>query len=72
VNEKHKHKGIKWKRDEPFFKEVLGDLQAIKIAWRNPTMHIVRRYSVDEADDIFRAVRNFTKRLAPRLKVPKI
>jgi hypothetical protein len=71
VSQQHKHKGIKWKRDEPFFKEVLGDLQAIKIAWRNPTMHIVRRYSVDEADDIFRAVRGFTKRLEPKLKIPK-
>jgi hypothetical protein len=71
VSQQHKHKGIKWKHDEPFFKEVLGDLQAIKIAWRNPTMHIVRRYSVDEADDIFRAVRGFTKRLESKLKLPK-
>jgi hypothetical protein len=72
ISERPKRKGIKWKKDELFFQETLGDLQAIKIAWRNPTMHIVRRYSVDESDDIFRAVRGFTKRLAPRLKPPKL
>jgi hypothetical protein len=69
VGAKHKTKGIKWKRDEAFYREILGDLQAIKIAWRNPTMHIVRRYSTDEAEEIFRAVRGFLVRLAP--KMPK-
>lgn len=64
---KHRRKGIKWKRDEPFFRDVLGDLQSVKISWRNPTMHIVRRYSTDESDEIFRAVRGFMKRLAERL-----
>lgn len=64
VGEKHKTKGIKWKRDEPFFKEVLGDLLTVKIAWRNPTMHIVRSYDTEEAEEIFRAVRGFVKRLA--------
>ena len=64
VSEKHKKKGIKWKRDEPFFKRVLGDLEAIKIAWRNPTMHIVRTYTPQEADDVFKAVRTFMQELA--------
>jgi hypothetical protein len=67
---KHKTKSVKWKADEPFYRDILGDLQSIKIAWRNPTMHIVRRYSPDEAEDIFRAV--CKKRLAPRLPEPKI
>lgn len=32
ITEKHKRKGIKWKRDEPGFRDVLGNLQSIKIA----------------------------------------
>ena len=70
INEKHKRKSVKWKRDEAFFREILGNLQTIKISWRNPTMHIVRRYSEDEAEEIFTAVRSFVKRLAPRLPDP--
>ena len=69
-NEKHKSKLVKWKRDEAFFREILGNLLTIKISWRNPTMHIVRRYSEDEAEEIFIAVRSFVKRLASRLPNP--
>jgi|ERR1017187_1176732 hypothetical protein len=36
VAAKHKTKAVRWKKDEPYFKEILGDLQAIKLAWRNP------------------------------------
>lgn len=64
IGKKHKHKTVKWKRDEPFFKEILGNLEAIKIAWRNPTMHIVRTYSPSEAEDVFKAVNTLMMRLA--------
>ena len=70
INEKHKSKTAKWRRDEAFFREILGNLQTIKISWRNPTMHIVRRYSEEEAEEIFVAVRSFVKRLASRLPNP--
>jgi hypothetical protein len=62
----HKSKTIDWKRDEPYFRDLLGDLQAIKMAWRNPTMHIVRRYTTDEAEDVLVAVRALMWRLAVR------
>jgi hypothetical protein len=68
IEAKRKTKGIRWKRDEPFFREVLGDLQNVKIAWRNPTMHVDRRYTSDEADQVFTAVRTFMGRLAERAK----
>jgi len=71
ITAKHKTKGVKWKRDEAFYREMLGNLQTIKIAWRNPTMHIVRRYSVDEGEEIYIAVRGFLRRLEPRLPKPK-
>ena len=61
---KHKTKKVKWKRDENFFRDVSGDLLTVKQAWRNPTMHVGRKYSADEAEEIFRAVRSFMQRLA--------
>jgi hypothetical protein len=71
ITEKHKRKTVQWKRDEAFYREILGNLQTIKIVWRNPTMHIVRRYSVEEAEEIYIAVRGFLQRIAPRLPKPK-
>lgn len=68
VNAKHKTKGIAWKRDQPLFIEILGDLKSIKIAWRNPTMHIHRKYTADEAAEIFRATKRFMERLSARLE----
>jgi hypothetical protein len=67
IVQRHKRKTKAWKRDEPFYRDILGDLQAVKIAWRNPTMHIVRTYSVEEAEDVFRCVRTFMKRVADHL-----
>lgn len=59
----HGKKPPKWKKHEPFFRDVSGDLVNVKQAFRNPTMHVGRKYSPDEAEDIFRAVRAFMQRL---------
>lgn len=67
IGAKHKTKGIKWRKDEPFFRDVSGDLLTVKQAWRNPTMHVVRKYSPDDAEDVFRAVRGFMRRLAAKV-----
>jgi len=67
ITAKHKSKSKKWKAVEPFYRELLGDIMSIKIAWRNPTMHIVRSYTPNEAEDVFRAVRTFMQRLSTRL-----
>jgi hypothetical protein len=61
---KHKSKAVKWKRDEHFYRDISGDLVTIKTAWRNPTMHVGRKYSADEAEEIFIAVKRFMYRLA--------
>jgi hypothetical protein len=66
IEGKHKSKGVQWKKDQAFFRDVMGDLTNVKIAWRNPTMHIDRRYSPDEAEDVFRAVKTFMQRLSTR------
>lgn len=70
IDEKHRHKGVQWKKDEPFFKELLGDFHGVKIGWRNPTMHIVRRYEPEEAEEILIAVRGFMRRLAKKYGEP--
>ncbi|MGY3694272.1 hypothetical protein ACVIGA_004352 [Bradyrhizobium sp. USDA 3240] len=67
ITAKHKSKAKKWLEMEPFYRDVLGNLTSIKIAWRNPTMHIVRNYTQDEAEDVLRAVRTFMRRLSERL-----
>lgn len=52
------------KRYEPFFNAILGDLMAIKQAWRNPTMHVERQYDVDQADMVYHAIKTFMTTLA--------
>lgn len=64
IDAKHQTKSVEWKRDEAFFRDLAGDLGLVKLAWRNPTMHIERRYSPDEAHEIFVAVKAFCRRLA--------
>jgi hypothetical protein len=62
----HSKKTRVWKKNEAFYRDAAGDLQMVKLAWRNPTMHITRTYSVEEADDVFRAVRAFMKHLSTK------
>jgi hypothetical protein len=50
-------------KKQPFYKDITGDLQAIKIAWRNPTMHIVKTYDRDAARQIFACVKQLMARL---------
>jgi hypothetical protein len=64
IEAKHKTKSLLWKKNEPFYREVLGDLTALKVAFRNPTMHIVRKYDRDEAEEIYRMTKRYMNRLA--------
>ena len=63
----HKKKTTKWKSIEKFYRDVSGDLISVKQAWRNPTMHIERRYSPEEAREIMASVKTFMQRLADGL-----
>jgi hypothetical protein len=64
IGKKYKNKTASWKRDEKFYRDLSGDLLTIKQAWRNPTMHVDRKYAVEEAEQIFTAAKNFMSRLA--------
>jgi hypothetical protein len=64
ITTKHPQKKRSWKKMEAFYRDAAGDLQMVKISWRNPTMHIVRSYTPEEAEDVFRSVRTFMQRLS--------
>jgi hypothetical protein len=53
--------------DKEFFAEAYASLDAVRVAWRNPTMHVENKYTEDEAEHIFVTVRGFTKKLASRM-----
>lgn len=68
---KHGSKSVNWKKSEKFFRDVSGDLMTIKQAWRNPTMHVDRKYYPDEAEVIFGAIRTLMQTLAEGLPPKK-
>jgi len=53
--------------DKVFFSETYASLDAVRVAWRNPTMHVENKYTEDEAEHIFIAVRGFMKKLCSRM-----
>jgi len=56
VKSKHPH--------EDRYHETIARLYVVKDAWRNPTMHVERRYNDEEALDIFNSVSSFMRHLA--------
>ncbi len=52
---------------DPFLKEAVLYLRGVKNVWRNPTMHVERAYSQEEAKNLFQAVQVFMAHLATRL-----
>ena len=57
-----------WKtlEDKALFGDLYASLDAVKVAWRNSTMHVEGKYTFDEAEHIFVATRGFMKKLALR------
>lgn len=51
-----------------FYAELVARLYAVKDAWRNPTMHIERRYGSEEARDIFNSVASCMHHISTRLR----
>lgn len=56
-----------WRADENFYSTATANLRAVKDSWRNPTLHIERRYSPEEAAEVWNAVRAFIGHLAKKL-----
>jgi len=53
-------------RDGALFEELYASLDAVKNPWRNATMHVERKYTDDEAEHVFVAVKGFMMKLASR------
>jgi hypothetical protein len=68
ISTKSSLKSPEWEEKEVFYRDLSGDLMTIKQAWRNPAMHLDRRFSTDEAELIFVAVKSFMQRIAHNLK----
>jgi len=60
-------RSAEWKSDEKFFSTATATLRAVKDAWRNPTMHVERRYDEDEAREVYAAARGFMRHIAKKL-----
>jgi hypothetical protein len=53
--------------DEQFYAEVRVTLDGVRMAWRNPTMHIENNYSPERAEEILISVRALMRHLATKL-----
>jgi hypothetical protein len=53
--------------DEQFYAEVRITIDGVRIAWRNPTMHIENNYSPERAETMLIAVRSLMQHLATKL-----
>jgi hypothetical protein len=64
LDEKHDKLTPSQRRKKSVYRDLHGDLTAVKLAWRNPTMHIARFYEFAEADQIYGAVRMLMQHMA--------
>jgi hypothetical protein len=53
--------------DKDFFEEIYASLDAVRNVWRNATMHVENKYTAEEAEHIFGAVRGFMRKLSTRI-----
>jgi len=56
-----------WIANRQFLIDVRAHLFSVKNAWRNPSMHLEKKYTEKEAERIFRAVKDFMEHLATHL-----
>lgn len=67
-----KDRPTEWKADDQFFSHAVANLRAVKDAWRNPTMHVGKKYTDEEAVEVFNAVRAFMRHLSMKLSEANI
>jgi hypothetical protein len=66
VRDEIRTRGSKW-AEHDLFQEIHVQLVAVKDAWRNATMHVETKYTEEDAQRIFEAVRGLMMKLASRL-----
>jgi hypothetical protein len=52
--------------DKDFFAEIYASLDAVRNVWRNATMHVEKKYTVEEAEHIWYSVSGFMRKLSSR------
>jgi len=57
-----------WQNNGKFLAEATAMLRSVKVAWRNPTMHIERTYTEEQVEDIWNVVKGFMQYLAMKIK----
>lgn len=53
-------------KDRQFFEDLFASIDAVRVAWRNTTMHVEQRYDKEEAQHLFHVVKALSKKLADR------
>ena len=53
--------------DGVLFESIYASLDAVKNPWRNATMHVETKYTDEEAENVFVAVRGLMKKIASRM-----
>ncbi|MGH7813250.1 MAG: hypothetical protein ACREQI_04520 [Candidatus Binataceae bacterium] len=61
-------RAAEWRSDEKFFSDVHATLRAVKDGWRNPSLHVERNYTTEQALEIFVTTRAFMQRLAAKMR----
>ena len=61
-------KSPEWESNKSFFTEAIAMLRSVKDAWRNPTMHVEKTYTEEQALDIWNVVKVYMRHLATKLK----
>ena len=67
LRRRHAQQSLGWPAIEPFYSEAAAFLRCVKVAWRNPSMHVDRSYDEEKAGDILRAGKSFMQHLATKL-----
>jgi hypothetical protein len=64
LGKERKQKNDDWKAVKPHYAEIMGHLRTVSTAWRNPTLQGAMKYTVEEAQEIFHATREFMRCVA--------
>ena len=68
MEQKYQTKTDDWKQKEPFYAEILTDIQAISIGHRNPVLHeLEKKYEERDADYMLTVIKSFAKHVAVNL-----
>lgn len=68
LDRRNKQKPQQWSglEDQLLFSDLHASLDAVRNVWRNATMHVEKKYTSEEAEEICWAVRGFMRKLSER------